>query len=152
MTVLQLVRTSDGTTSRIEPRPNLEQKTPDQLEDEGLDTVDVGSDLLLRFANNLAHAGFRLLDIALVDRYFNEVEDPHSDDRISSQFDELLKLVAADYEAARKYRQDRLPDLFVNDIRLRNLKTGNTVILGQEGVVHADLAEIEYLTAGLNTA
>jgi hypothetical protein len=150
MAVLQLVRTSDGTTSRIVPLPNPEQQDPDDLEKEGLDTVDVGSDLLLRFANNLVHSGFRLVDIVLVDRYFKELDDPQSDENIASKFDELLKLIVTDYEEARLYRQQQFPDLFVNDVRLRNLKTGNTVILGQEGVVHADLGEIDYLTPGLN--
>lgn len=150
MTVLQLVSTGDGTTSRIVPQPNPEQKTPDELEDEGVHTIDVGSDLLLRFANNLTHAGFRLIDVVLVDRYFNELDDPHSDEHISSNFDEFLKLIPVDYDAARMYRQERFPDLFVNDVRLRNLKTGNTVVLGQEGVILADIDEIKYLTAGLN--
>ncbi|OBJ83338.1 hypothetical protein A5640_18720 [Mycobacterium asiaticum] len=43
--------TSYGTSSRIEPIPKPEQTSPDELEEDGLDTVGVGSDLLLRFAN-----------------------------------------------------------------------------------------------------
>lgn len=148
MTVLQLVLKGNGTSQHIEPQPNPEGKDPEELQKEGIQTVDVGSDLLIKFASSLSHAGFRVLGISLVDRYFAEV-----DDEFSKQIVPLFsKLLSSDLDAAQKFKNDYLSDLFVNDIRLLNRQTGNVVTLGQEGVVHANTEEIEYLSTALNKA
>ncbi|MEN4446419.1 hypothetical protein [Mycobacterium sp. SM3041] len=148
MTVLQLVFADDSSSPRIEPRPNPEGKALDELEREGVRAVDVGSDQLIEFASSLSHAGFRVLGVSLVDRYFSEV-----DDEIAAELEPAFRaLISTNLDAAREFKHDFLADLFVSDVKLRNTRTGNVVTLGQEGVVHADADEIEFLAAGLNQA
>ncbi|GAA4660600.1 hypothetical protein [Gordonia humi] len=146
MAVLQLIEDRSGDTSRIEPLPNPDEKEPEVLESEGFSTVDAGSDLLIDFAEQLSHAGFKILEFSLVDRYFTEV-----DEDIADQLEpRLRRLVASDRRGLKDFKARFLVDLFVDHVRLRNRNTGNVIVLGQEGVVHAHAEEIEYLSRALN--
>ncbi|WP_241473175.1 hypothetical protein [Mycolicibacterium neoaurum] len=148
MTVLQLVFAGENDSRRIEPRPNPDAKDPGVLENEGVPTVDVGSDLLVQFAHQLANHGFRLLEISLVDRFFKE-----ADDQVTEELEPAFRnLVSANLQAARQFKNDYLTDYFVNHVRFFNRETQNEVTIGQEGVVHAQLEDIKSLTAALNIA
>jgi hypothetical protein len=143
-----LVFAGDSASRRIEARPNPRNKDSDALQREGVETVDVGSDLLLQFASHLAHAGFRVLEISLVDRFYAE-----ADEEVKDQLEPPLRdLVTSNFDAAKKFKDEFLADVFVSDVRLLNSKTGNVVTLGQEGVVHASNEDIESLSAALNEA
>lgn len=148
MTVLQLIEDRSGGQRRIEPLPNPDEKTPEDLESEGVSTVDVGSDALIDFAVRLSHAGFRILEFSLVDRYFTEVDD----DTAHELEPRLRRLAITDANGLEDFKASFLADLFVDHVRMRNRETGNVIVLGQEGVVHAQLEDIDSLSRALNEA
>lgn len=146
MTVLQLIEDRSGGTPRIETLPNPDGKAPEVLEGEGFTTVDVGSDALITFAARLSHAGFKILEFSLVNRYFVEID---SDSAFEIE-PRLRKLVSTNNQELEYFKTQFLADLFVDSVRLLNRETGNVVTLGQEGVVHAQAEDIDSLSRALN--
>lgn len=146
MSVLQLIEDRTGDKPRIEPLPNPDELPPEDFENDGVHTVDLGSDALIQFAGKLSRAGFRILEFSLVDRFFAEV-----DADTKKELEPLLRKAAtADSAFLESFKHQFLVDLFVDHVRMYNRNTGNVVTLGQEGVIHAQTEDIESLSNALN--
>lgn len=133
MTVLQLVSCDRPEGQReLSIVPNPSEKHPDSFEHPPTHPALIGSKDLTSLAAGLCHEGYRVIETKLVDRFFQHLDDPESEE-IAEHLAALLN--RQNMPAILDYLKRELNGCFVGSVRLRDATKKGTVVLQQEGIV-----------------
>ncbi len=148
MAVLQLVRQGGvNAAAQLAPLPNPQGKPPEHFFENGQDAFLAGSDDLIWISFHLSRHRFNVIEISLVDSYFQPIEETLQEE-INDQIVPALRS-KADYEEVRDVVHDAIGDLMIDLVRLHDDDTGLNLSIAQEGVV---TTANNYNVAHLSTA